>query len=271
MELVTGMVRFGGDAPAHERRVLVAIVHNQPVVLTSVAQGLMGIGWGNRIARAKAEHQIAAIDQAWFAKLPRVDAMRDLALEQAHRDGFSHVLFLDADMIHPDDLFLQILRHVDVHGIVSGFYTLKSGSYAPVALTKGTPTESGRFRIYEHDHAFDEGLDDRGLKAEEIVGMGCTLIPLALLDAIGPRPWFEYRTDDDGWPTISEDVPFCEKARAAGWGVYLDPSIECGHCFPGVADKRYARRYQQSVAATEARLAKSLTIRDADVPVEVDA
>lgn len=250
------------ETPAVERRVLVAIVHNQPMVLREAAQSILGLLFGDRIARAKAAYDIRAIDVAWFTKLPRVDSLRDLALEQARRDGFSHVLFLDADMLFPDDLLLKILRYVDRPAIVSGFYTLKHPPYAPVAFVSGEWSESKRYRIYRYDDDYRD-VDADGLRAEEVIGMGCALIPLSIVAALGPRPWFEYRNDDQDWPLVSEDVPFCEKVRGAGFPIYLDPSIQCGHLFQGVADERYWQRYRETILAAQARLAGHLTMTPA--------
>jgi hypothetical protein len=81
--------------------VLVAIVHNMARSSTAVAESFIALGWGNRIPRVKAELGIASIDMAWFTKMPRVDALRNYALERAMTDGFTHVLFLDADMLFP--------------------------------------------------------------------------------------------------------------------------------------------------------------------------
>lgn len=211
-----------------DRRCLVAICHNSPVVFTETARSLMEIGWGNRVQEAKDANGFAAIDFAWCCSFPRVDAMRDWIVSQAlkHGSGYTHVLFLDADMVWPSDVLTRMLRHHDA-GIVSGLYHLKGTSHAPVAMRNGTVAEGSRVTQYEHDHSYLETGSD--LRAEDIIGMGCTLIPLSVFEAIGPRPWFEYRDDDLGWPRVSEDVPFCQKAKAAGVPIWLDPSVKCGH------------------------------------------
>jgi hypothetical protein len=59
--------------------------------------------------------------------------------------------------------------------------------------------------------------------------MGCTLIPLDIVKAMGPRPWFYYELDDKGWPVVSEDVPFCRNAKAAGARIAWAPAIKCEH------------------------------------------
>ena len=75
-----------------------------------------------------------------------------------------------------------------------------------------------------------------------------------VFDAIGPRPWFEYQLDDDGWPKVSEDVPFCVKAKAAGVRLYLDPTVKCGHVHTQIVDEKFHKRYQASIQETVQRV-----------------
>lgn len=84
--------------------------------------------------------------------------------------------------------------------------------------------------------------------------MGCCLIPLDVFDVIGARPWFEYKNDDDGWPLVTEDVPFCLKAKEAGYRVYMDPTVKCGHVQPQIVDERWHQRYQASMVASAKRM-----------------
>lgn len=219
-----------------ERRCLVAICHNGPVVFTKTVKSLMEIGWGNRVDEAKKAHGFAAIDFSWQDAFPRVDALRDAAALLALQEGqirpgvykprYSHLLFLDADMTWPTDVLTKMLRHHD-KGIVSGLYCLKGGDFAPVAMRDGFVPEGSKTTQYYHDRDYQETGDE--LRPQQIVGMGCTLIPTDVFHAIGPRPWFEYEYDDEGWPRVSEDVPFCRKAAAAGYDIWLDPSVKCGH------------------------------------------
>ncbi len=223
------------------RKCLVAICHNWPVVFSKTAQSLMELGWGDRVARAKSVHGFDAIDHAWFFRSPRVDALRDMAAVAAQKEGYTHLLFLDADMVWPSDLLVKMLAHQD-DGIVSGLYITKHPPYYPVALTDGK--EQDGVTIYTHEKGFNPA--DASLRPVEVVGMGCTLIPMDVFDAIGPRPWFSYEDDADGWPMVSEDVPFCRRARAAGFRVSLAPGIACGHAHVDLIDKRHWRRYMDS-------------------------
>ncbi len=211
-----------------KNRCLVAICHNGPTVFTETVQSLMELGWGNRVQDAKDAHGFEAIDFAWSRSFPRVDSLRDHIVTQAlvHPAGYTHVLFLDADMVWPTDVLTKMLRHHD-QGIVSGLYHLKAGTYAPVAMGHGTHDEETGVTVYRHDADYREtGVE---LRPQDVVGMGCALVPLAVFRAIGPRPWFAYEYDNQGWPAVSEDVPFCRKAREAGFAIWLDPTVKCGH------------------------------------------
>lgn len=233
---------------AADRRCLVVVCHNSPVLFTQTVRSLMELGWGDRVARAREAHGFAAIDHFWSVNWPRVDALRDSAVALARQEGHSHILFLDGDMVWPTDLLQRILAHHD-KGIVGGLYCLKQAPYSPVALRDhhrkdGSQVDQFHFTLeYETD-----------LVEVDVLGMGCTLVPTAVFDAIGERPWFEYKNDDAGWPRVTEDVPFCLKAKAAGYKVYLDPTIKCGHVTSQVIDERWHKRYQASQAETSKRM-----------------
>lgn len=216
------------------KRCLVSICHNGPMVFTETARSLMEIGWGSRIADAKKAHGFESIDFKWEDGFPRVDALRNAAAEFALWEGevkgvkkhrFSHILFLDADMAWPTNVIERMLRHHD-KDIVAGFYTIKGGSYSPVAM-RLAPMSHSELQYYYYDNDYQETGDD--LRWEHVVGMGCTLIRTEIFDKIGPKPWFHYEDNNDGYPLVSEDVPFCRKAVQAGFSVWMDPTVKCTH------------------------------------------
>jgi hypothetical protein len=219
-----------------EKRCLIAICHNGPVVLTPSVKSLMEILFGNRVDEAKQRHGFAEIAFTWQDSFPRVDALRDasamLALQEGqitkhvYKHRYSHILFLDADMAWPSDVLLRMLKHHELD-VVSGFYCLKGGDFAPVAMKDGFVADGSQVTQYYHDRDFEETSD--ALREVQVVGMGCTLIKTEIFDAIGPRPWFEYANDDQGWPRVSEDVTFCQKARAAGYRIWWDKTVICKH------------------------------------------
>lgn len=243
--------------PRPPARCLVALCHNWPIVWTESARSLMEIGWGDRVARARQECGFDEISFAWFKHFPRVDALRDAAAETAIENGFTHLLYLDADMKWPTDVLVTMLRHKDA-GIVSGLYVLKAPPYAPVALRDRFVAPGSRVNQFFHDHDYRETGD--ALRDEDVVGMGCTLVPVSVFSAIGPRPWFQYGDDDEGWPAVTEDVLFCLKAKEAGYAIRLDPSVRCVHVGTQMFDDRWAKRYQESFVASNEMLQDKLKI-----------
>jgi len=230
------------------KRCLVAICNNWPFVPVDTVKSLMELGWGNRVEQAKRDHEFEAIDFTWVSAFPRVDALRDAAVELAQFDGYdrkgrkhtpyTHLLFLDADMVWPTDVLTKMLRHHD-KGIVSGLYCIKGGDFAPVALRDGIQPDGSVMTHYYHDRAYRE--TGKELRPQQVVGMGCTLVPMVVFDRIGPRPWFTYESDDEGWPRVSEDVPFCRKAAEAGFSIWLDPTVKCGHVTTHVITEQWHR------------------------------
>jgi len=247
-----------------DKRCLVTVCHNGPVVFTETVRSLVELGFGNRVDSAKAAHGFAEIGFYWAKNFPRVDAMRDSAVDFAKREGFTHVLFLDADMVWPTDTLEQMLRHAaDPTAIVSGLYVIRTPPYSPVAMGDRFREEGSQ--VDHFYYALDYGTE---LIEVDVVGMGCCLIPLDVFDAIGPRPWFEYKNDDHGWPLVTEDVPFCLKAKAAGYQVYLDPTVKCGHAQVQIIDERWHRRYQASMKASSARVPMTVEVMKSAQPPE---
>jgi hypothetical protein len=252
-----------------ERRCLVAVCHNGPVIFTETAQSLMELGWGDRVQEAKDAHGFAAIDFAWSRSFPRVDALRDHIVAKAliHPAGYTHILFLDADMVWPTDVLLKMLAHHD-KGIVSGLYHLKGGDYAPVAMRQGKQDEGSAVTVYTHDRDYRETGAE--LRPQEVVGMGCALVPIEVFRAIGPRPWFIYEPDNEGWPAVSEDVPFCRKARAAGFSVWLDPMVKCGHVTTNTVTEKWHLAATDGMVSALMQAAAGPQYRPEDTgPVEI--
>ena len=247
------------------RKCLVALCHNSPVVYTKTARSLMELGWGNRVEDAKTAHGFEAVDFAWFTTFPRVDTLRDSAMTLAKAEGYTHVLFLDADMVWPTDVLVKMLAHHD-KGIVCGLYVLRHAPHAPVGF-------AGSFRAPDStvDQFFHVELKGTDLIPCDVVGMGCTLIPVSVLDAIGERPWFAYANDDEGWPRVTEDVPFCLRAKQAGYDIWLDPTVKCGHVSDDVKDERHHWRYQKAQQDTIDRMPFKLVMQAADEPLPEEA
>jgi hypothetical protein len=239
----------GWSAPAPIRTCLVAICSNERTIGRQTVESLLNVLSPSRVLGAMQACGFANIETRWYSQHPGVDTLREIAAIDALRHQFSHVLFLDADMTWPVELLGTILRHHDA-GIVSGLYHLKKWPHQPVAFNARAWNPKTGVWDYTYDDAASLGGAD--LRPEELIGMGCALIPTKVFDAF-PRPWFAYqRNARTGLNTVTEDVWFCQQARGAGVPIWLDPSISCGHVGAHQVTEQDRFRAQFDVAYAEA-------------------
>lgn len=211
--------------PPHRRKCLVAVCCNERNIPRHTAESLLRIGWGQRVTDAARRYCFKTVDVTWTSRYLSVADLRDDAVLVAMKGEYSHILFLDADMVWPVDVLDKMLRHHQ-RGIVSGLYHLKAWPHWPVALKNATWNAADQNYDYVYDEHAHAG--DTMLRSEQLVGMGCTIVPVDLF-ARYERPWFKYQVDGEGASTITEDVYFCQQALALGCPIWLDPSVECGH------------------------------------------
>lgn len=80
-------------------------------------------------------------------------------------------------------------------------------------------------------------------------GFGCILIHRSVLVDIG-YPWFvESYGDVWGKDNKTEDIDFCQKATKAGYEIWCEPTVECGH-FKKVDLRKWIPRSQLNLTVT---------------------
>ena len=119
----------------------------------------------------------------------------------------SHYLSVDADMSFPHDALPRLIAHdKDIVGVNYHY----------------------RYQPLEDVTRY---LDDaRPQELHEVIaaGTGFLLIKASVFSKI-PKPYFPVQLGEDGGMYMTEDVGFCEKARAHGLQVWIDPTIKVGH------------------------------------------
>jgi GT2 family glycosyltransferase len=75
----------------------------------------------------------------------------------------------------------------------------------------------------------------KGLIEIQGVGMACTLIKRKVLETV-QKPYFFPE------PNIGEDLSFCIRAREAGYKIYCDTNLICGHVGNFVVTEEFYRR-----------------------------
>lgn len=146
----------------------------------------------------------------------KIPEARDEIISEAEGDW---VWFIDDDHTFKPDLLLNLLKR-DV-SIVQPLVLSRMAPFTPVMM--GPPTEDGTM---QYRFGLTDGLDKTGLKSCGAVGAAGMLIRRHVWEKVG-FPYFSPRPEDKTF--LSEDIAFCRRAKAAGFGVFTDLSNHMGH------------------------------------------
>jgi len=143
------------------------------------------------------------------------------------------VLWLDSDNLVTKEQAAQLVS--DGCDIASALYFSRKAPHHPVAMQSVPGRKNKRWMA---------GYKKGALQETEIVGMGCCLMKWAVLEKMmesHTHPFgFAAVIDDNGNPTFqSEDVVFCEHARALGFKIFLDARVVSGHIGGIVEEKDF--------------------------------
>jgi len=158
------------------------------------------------------------------------DARNEL-VKFAVDNGFKYVLFLDADMVPPQNGIFKLMSY-DVP-IVSGYFVSRSEPHYPCAF-KFDKKQKGYISIY---------APGTGLKPVDAVGMAFTLIDTKLFKEI-PSPWFEFGR-------YGEDMMFCNKVREKGYRIFCDFDMIVPHIHLGKEKELTPDDYQNKPVQEE--------------------
>lgn len=155
------------------------------------------------------------------------DARNSFA-KQAIKVGADYVLWLDSDMIFPQDTLKKMLRHMaEGKDIVSGLYFRRRDPYTPV-IFKQLGVVDGK--------QVNEGYDDyppESIFEVAACGFGCVMMKTSVLFDVGMEKgnWFE---PAEGY---GEDLAFCRRAKDLGYKIWCDSTIKCGHVGQVIVDE----------------------------------
>ena len=193
----------------------------EPYVMIGVPSG-GGIDavWTNSIMGLKAN----GIKTCFLVDMAKpLDKSRYRIVEEAKKQGCSHLFFVDDDTFVPPTSLKQLLSHDK--DIVSGQYFQKVPPYLPITLKKIPEDKKD-----PGDAPYCPHYPTQMAKVDA-VGMGCCLIKMEVFDKV-PKPYFKwmYWETEEGEPSwLGEDIWFCEQAIEAGFDVWVDPTIICKH------------------------------------------
>jgi len=141
---------------------------------------------------------------------------RTWLVNEAIKNGGTHILFVDSDMHFPMSTLHKLLAHEKE--IVACEYNKRKfpleGTFKPMGERKED-------ELYEANYA----------------GMGCMLIDLSIFKdpkfGVGQdgakNAWFNFGRDSQGNLAMGEDAWFSNVARDAGYKTWIDPTIKVNH------------------------------------------
>ena len=144
------------------------------------------------------------------------DFNRNLCVKYFLEGSHDHLLFIDSDVVPPDDCLDQMLA--TGRPIVCGV--------CPILLEGSRICTNVAQRAPDGNYTF---IDEFGSEPFEVdaAGLGCTLIAREVFEKIGV-PWFQFRQTPD-CRLIGEDIHFFEQAGAAGYRALVVPTVQCSH------------------------------------------
>ena len=145
-------------------------------------------------------------------RLPHA-AARNIAVESIiNKDecAESVIFWCDSDMVLPPDAITRLVE--SGKDFITGIYFQRGGDHRPLVAT--FDTNKKRFNwLAKWPENVTAPIDG--------CGFGCVLTSVKMLREM-KAPWFEYLE-------FSEDFDFCLKAQKAGYQLYVDTGILCGH------------------------------------------
>lgn len=138
---------------------------------------------------------------------------RDRLAKYAINGDFTHVLWLDSDMVYNDDIVDDL--QFSGKDFVSG-----------ICHSRRRPYQSCLFSEYwPHPTRYDCTAYPSNTFEVAACGFACVWMTAALLRQV------VLKFDNPFVPTqyFGEDVAFCDRARQLGFKIYAEPGVRCGH------------------------------------------
>lgn len=137
------------------------------------------------------------------------------------RDNCTHILWLDSDMMFPQNLATKLLQH----------------NLPVVACNYSTRSEPRKSVAYEKYGDWQNWLNSKNqtesITQVEAVGMGCMLTSIDAIKGL-EDPYFEILYDNTLKEWIGEDFYFCQKLIKAGNKIFIDNKLSMNILHLGV-------------------------------------
>lgn len=161
----------------------------------------------------------------------------NLAL-QAMQLEMDYVLWLDSDMVFPQNLLVDMKQTMDEKGLdfLSGLYFRRVPPFTPVLFDQLDFDNEGVCQWNEFTDIPDDLFQVGGC------GFGAVLIKTDVLFEVQCK----YETMFTPLGNTGEDLSFCWRARQCGYDIWCDPSQELGHVGYTVINRKFYESYSSA-------------------------
>ena len=161
----------------------------------------------------------------------------NLAL-QAMQLEMDYVLWLDSDMVFPQNLLVDMKQTMDEKGLdfLSGLYFRRVPPFTPVLFDQLDFDDEGVCQWNEFTDIPDDLFQVGGC------GFGAVLIKTDVLFEVQCK----YETMFTPLGNTGEDLSFCWRARQCGYDIWCDPKQELGHVGYSVINRKFYESYSSA-------------------------
>lgn len=154
------------------------------------------------------------------------DFARNSYAEQFLKSDADMLLFLDSDVVPPENLFDLVTEHGDK-------WELAAAPYPVWQSQAGFEGPQVTFTVYvdnnEPGKMFPAPIPDSGIEFVAGAATGCLFIKRTVLEKMA-KPYFEFKYNPETREiSEGEDLGFCIKMAALGKKFFIDYSMRCHH------------------------------------------
>lgn len=153
------------------------------------------------------------------------DTARNFCVKEFLKTDFTHLFFIDSDVVPPYNALRQLLSH-EKQAI--------TGLYPSVRNDRRQQKEMKIYNVFRHEIDEESGelvfrnVYGVGVEDIESCGGGCLLIRRDVLEKMDGN-WFRFQYWPDGLVKYGEDIDFCNNLQKLGVKLYADFDVICVH------------------------------------------
>jgi len=159
-----------------------------------------------------------------------VAEMREQITLEALRAGCTNLFMLDMDMTYHPKTIPRLLSH-------------NLPMVGALCYRRYPPFDEIIYRKNGECYENITGYDENELIKVDRTGAGCLMFQTHIFEKI-PRPWFDVGVEKlKKGEARGEDYRFCDKARVAGFDIFVDPTIPADHLATFKINKSFSELY----------------------------